>query len=165
MANCPIGVANQPYRNVSAQAYAPGNESVRRHRVCIRRTLIDVEEGDRRLVAAWLRYEAEKERHENDPDWWAVEELQAVFLEDPDRAWEIAAELTRESETEWQIVMIGCGILEDLLELNADRYLERLDVEGRTNRKLITAAAHVWGNNSLQSRLDTLLFKYGQPRL
>jgi hypothetical protein len=127
--------------------------------------LSTVEEADSSLVSAWLRYEAEKEKDTNDPDWWAVEKLQGVFRDDPDRAWEIAVELARESETEWQVVMIGCGILEDLLHLDPDRYLERLDVEGRTNRKLITAAAHVWGGTSLRSRLDALLSKYGQRRL
>jgi hypothetical protein len=124
-----------------------------------------MEDADSSLVSAWLRYEAEEHTKGEDSDWWAVEELQGIFRDEPDRAWNITVQLAEAAETPWQLVMIGCGVLEDLLNLDPDRYLDRLDVQGRTNRKLIAAAANVWASGPMETRLDDLLAKYGQPRV
>jgi hypothetical protein len=123
-----------------------------------------MEQPDSKLVSTWLRYQADEHKKVEDADWWAVEDLQGIFRDQPDRAWDITVQLANAAETPWQLVMIGCGILEDLLSLDPDRYLDRLDVEGRTNRKLMSAATHVWGSGPMRARLDGLLAKYGQPR-
>ena len=123
-------------------------------------------QADSDLVTAWLRYHAESgEKGTEDPDWWAVSDLQDIFWDDTDRAWKVAVELARASETEWQVVMIGCGILEDLICEDPDRYLLLLETEGRINRKMVTAAAHVWADEPIRSRLDAVLAKYEQERL
>lgn len=118
------------------------------------------------LIAAWLRYQAvQGQRSDDDPDWWAMEALQDLYREDPDRAWDLMVGLVKASETEWQIVMIGCSILEDLLTKNPDRYMRLLEIEGRTNPKIVTAAAHVWVHEPLRTTVDAFLRRHHQPRL
>ena len=120
---------------------------------------------DSDLVAAWLRYQADQEeKGTEDPDWWAVSDLQDIFFDDADRAWRITVELARESHADWQTVMIGCSILEDLLRENPDRYLPLLESEGHSNPKLIAAAAHVWASEPIHARLDAILRRYGHER-
>ena len=120
---------------------------------------------DHELVAAWLRCQAHQEQEgAEDPDWWAVSDLQGIFLDDSDRAWRVTVELARESDTDWQIVMIGCCILEDLLTEDPDRYFPLLEAEGHSTPKLIARAAHVWASERVHVRLDAILRKYGHER-
>ena len=121
---------------------------------------------DSDLVGAWFRYQADQEeKGTEDAYWWAVSDLQDIFFDDADRALRITVELARESHTDWQTVMIGCRILEDLLRENPDRHLPLLESEVHSNPKLIAAAAHVWASEPIHARLDEILrSRYGHER-
>jgi hypothetical protein len=120
------------------------------------------------LIGAWLRYYV-SERHDRpdeDPDRWAVQEVMGLVLDDPDEAWNLMIDLVRSSATEWQLVAIGSGVLEDLLRVNPDRYMTALEESAATNRKLVTAAACTWlYNDPVRPRIDALLREYNQPRM
>jgi hypothetical protein len=62
------------------------------------------------LIRAWLRFNADRrdDTDETDPDWWAAEEVMELALDNPDEAWNIMTDIARASETEWQLVMVGC---------------------------------------------------------
>lgn len=120
---------------------------------------------DSDLVDAWLRFNlVQGSTNENDPDYWAVQALIEMQLADPERAWTVAVQLARRSETDWQLVMVGCGVLEDLLIEDPDRYFPKLEQEFRTTPTLLTAASCVWIDEPSRSRMDALLAAWGQAR-
>ena len=124
-----------------------------------------MDSDDSDLVDAWLRFNlVQGSKNEDDPDYWAVQALIDMQLDDPGHAWTVAVQLARQSETDWQIVMVGCGVLEDLLIEDPDRYFPRLEQEIRTTRKLLTAASCVWIDEPSRSRMDALLATWGQAR-
>lgn len=121
------------------------------------------------LIESWLRYNA-YERHDQpddeDPDGWAVEAVMTMVHDEPDEAWNLMIDLSQGADTEWQFVMIGAGVLDDLLRLDPDRYMTALEESARANRKLVTAAACTWlDDESVRPRIDALLRQYDQPRM
>ena len=120
---------------------------------------------DSDLIDAWLRFNrVQDSKNEEDPDYWAVQALIDMQLDDSEHAWRVAVRLASKSETDWQLVMVGCGVLEDLLVKEPDRYFPMLEQEIRTTRKLLTAASCVWIDEPSRSRMDALLDTYGQAR-
>lgn len=120
------------------------------------------------LIEAWLRYNADEREgaDEADPDWWAVSELMDLVLEEPDEAWNLIVDIARASQTEWQLVMVGCGTIESLLMVNPDRYMTALEETASANRNLVVAAAYTWlDGDPIRPRIDALLQRYGQPRM
>ena len=120
------------------------------------------------LIQAWLRYNGERgeEADTTDPDWWAVLEVMNLVLREPDEAWNLVTDIVQASYTEWQLVMVGCGVLEDLLRLNPDRYMTALEEAAQTNRELVTAAACTWlDGETVRPRIDAFLREYGPTRM
>lgn len=120
------------------------------------------------LVRAWLRYNSEwrYEPDEDDPDWWAIEALTVLTHDEPDEAWNLLLDIVRASDTDWQLAMVGSGVLEDLLHRNPDRYVPALEEAAESNRKLVTAAASVWlDDEPAGPRIAALLQRYDQPRM
>jgi hypothetical protein len=120
------------------------------------------------LIHAWLRYNADEDPdvRETDPDWWAVLAVQDMVLSDPDEAWNLITDLARAADTEWQIVMVGCGPMEDLLYTNPDRYMRALDEAASQNPKLVNAAAcTALDGEPAGTSIEALLRRYNQPRM
>jgi hypothetical protein len=122
--------------------------------------------SDEDLVTAWLRYnEVQGDANFDDPDYWAEQRLQDLILDnDLEEAWRLLSLIVDRATTEWQLVMVGCGHLEDLLNDAPETYMERLESSVHTQRNWLTAAASVW-NTPAKSRIDDLLQRYGQQRL
>jgi hypothetical protein len=119
------------------------------------------------LIGSWLRYNTEQRApDEADPDWWAIGALDELVRNDPEIAWRVVVQIVEGSDKGWQLNMIGCGALEDLLRRDAVKYLALLEEEAAGVPKLVTAAASVWLDDDLiRPQLDALLAKYGQSRL
>lgn len=114
------------------------------------------------LVSAWLQYQTDG----TEQNFWAIQEMLDLVQEDSDGAWETTVELVHKASTAWQLNSIGCGPLEDLLDKDWAKYIDRLEALADGDERFVGAAASVWTTDEqLRSRLDGLLRAHGQSRL
>ena len=104
-------------------------------------------------AAVWLRYHRER----RDADFWAVDSVFLLPLDDPERAWLLTLELIRQADWE-ELGRIGAGPLEHLVEAHAPEFIDRIESQATIDPKFKEALATIWVNSRyLPSEIVTRL--------
>ena len=121
------------------------------------------------MISDWIQncYEA-RENEDLEPSKeliWASSELFDAVLHDPDSAWQLILDIIKKDSSEMILSDVGAGPLEDLLSYHAERFIDRVEAEARTNQAFRTALSGVWQSDipgAIWARIGAAV---GGPRL
>jgi hypothetical protein len=79
--------------------------------------------SDQEIVEAYVRGD--------DSDWWAVEELNELAIDNPERVWKIiqminASPVVNDPWRRALLAIVGCGPLEEIIALHGDKILPQI---------------------------------------
>ena len=100
--------------------------------------------NDEDFVEAWLRHHAAKGKGDHDADGWAGFLLNNYATRNLPVAWQMVQRLLRQRTTDWQLVMLGCGPLEDLIWAHDEDAVNLIAPFVTGNPDLSCALASVW---------------------
>ncbi|MBE7636159.1 hypothetical protein GUA87_04835 [Sneathiella sp. P13V-1] len=99
------------------------------------------------LINAWIGYhQTGREPAEDDPLFWACEELFTVAQEAPDRAIDLISKICAEAESEKVLANLGAGPTEDLLVYNGNQVADQVADKARQDPKFARMLSNVWGD-------------------
>jgi hypothetical protein len=90
---------------------------------------------------------------QDDPDFWAVEEIWKLIERDPEGTWTLVLEMLRRADGDYMIASIAAGPLEDFIVRYGSPWLERIEAEARSNAKFRRALVGVWGESRMPEEL------------
>jgi hypothetical protein len=125
------------------------------------------DEDVRAVASAWLRYHAASARggvRDDDPDWWACEQVMEWTSRSLDVGWRLVAALCEEvDESDERTMDIGAGPLETLFFQFGDQAMDFVESAAPDDRTLLKALAAVWcWDEPFRPRLDRLLTAHGE---
>lgn len=100
--------------------------------------------NDEDFIEAWLRHHQEKGSGDHQRDGWAGALLWEWCDGDLHTGWEMTQCLLKHHTTDWQLTMLGCGPLEDMLWKHAEDAVNLIAPSVPGARALSYALAHVW---------------------
>lgn len=125
---------------------------------------------DTELIAGYLAHARTTTRDGTDADnFEAWEELNALVMDAPERAWPLLCEIIRRisSEDDDILAYVAAGPLEDLLARHPQAFIERIENLAQNDAHFRRAVSGVWGWTripaDIRERLDRLL--RDEPRL
>jgi hypothetical protein len=108
---------------------------------------------DRLLEAYFAHVKAMQQGIQDDPDFWAVEEIWKLIERDPEGTWTLVLEMLRRADGDYMIASIAAGPLEDFIVRYGSPWLERIEAEARSNAKFRRALVGVWGESRMPEEL------------
>jgi len=96
------------------------------------------------LVADWIAYHAERAKP-SDPRFSAFEELNDLLHKDPEAGWSVTLELIVAAPDDLTLANVAAGPLEDLLTHEAERFIDRVELQARRDPKFRRCLTGVWG--------------------
>ena len=73
---------------------------------------------------------------------------------DPEAGWVLILELIAAAENDELLANVAAGPLEDLLVHDAEKFIERIELEARRDQKFRRCLTGVWGlSNSIRERI------------
>jgi hypothetical protein len=87
--------------------------------------------SDQEIVEAYVRYQTGVGNMGDQSDWWAIEELNDLAIDDPERTWKIIQMINKTpvADGQWRSAMlavVGCGPLEEIIALHPDTILPQI---------------------------------------
>jgi hypothetical protein len=112
-----------------------------------------------RTVLTYLRYFESKQ----DDDRWAVEQVDALALGDPQAGWDTTLNVINRAVSDSALAYIAAGPLEDLLNCHGAAVIGPIEQECLTNERLRLALSGVWidRENPIWDRWYAVMWKYG----
>jgi hypothetical protein len=89
--------------------------------------------------------DAEADRH----GFWACEAVNALVLEQPEKAWSMILRLVELSPDDRVLADVAAGPLEDLLGVQSYAFIDRVENQTRINAKFRRCVSDVWGWSSI----------------
>jgi hypothetical protein len=115
---------------------------------------IDDATNRERLIEAYFAHaKAMEQGIQDDPYFWAVEEIWKLIERDPEGMWTLVLEMLRRADGDYMIAFIAAGPLEDFIVRYGSAWLERIEAEARTNAKFRRALVGVWGKSRMPEEL------------
>ena len=108
------------------------------------------------LVDDWIGYCAAGS-DVSDPRFAAWEKVDDLVRRDPESGWSLILELITAAADDKILANVAAGPLEDLLSRDADRFLEKVELEARRDPKFRRCLTGLWG---LPQQLKDRLAKY-----
>lgn len=95
-----------------------------------------------------------QELHEQDAEsarrgFWACEALNDLVRERPEEAWSIITRLVELSPDDRTLANVAAGPLEDILNLHASGFIDRIEEKARSDPKFRRRVSGVWGWSSI----------------
>lgn len=92
---------------------------------------------DPEFIRAYLHVGEDPHPHrhtdDEDPDWWAYEELQRATWDDPRRSWDMLLDLIDVAPDEDTLMRIGIGPLADFIAENGTGFIDTIIEAARKN--------------------------------
>jgi len=96
------------------------------------------------LVDDWIAYHVAGSRA-SDPRFSAWAEVDDLVRRDPEAGWTLILELIVAAPDDRILANVAAGPLEDLLSRDAERFIDRLEVQARRDAKFRRCLTGVWG--------------------
>lgn len=99
------------------------------------------------LINAWIGYhQSDRKSSDDDPLFWACEELLTAVKETPEKAIDLISKICEKVENELILANLGAGLVEDLLVYHGKQVVNQLAVRARQDPKFSRMLSNVWGD-------------------
>jgi len=116
------------------------------------------------LVTAYLHYATAALSGRTDAEpFWAWEAVDELSRRDPEALWLFLLEAMRRTADDRSLAYLAAGPFEDLIVRYGEQFIERIEIEARSEPRVLRALCGVWGRDSMApavaERLDCLVAK------
>tara|TARA_B100000780_G_C21082555_1_gene436025 strand:+ start:910 stop:1296 length:387 start_codon:yes stop_codon:yes gene_type:complete len=80
-----------------------------------------------------------------------------LYINDPEKAWELIVAIIDATDDEWVLTSVGCGELESLLVRHFDQFIDRVVKNSRKNKKFAFVMSCVWPDDRISDEQYTIL--------
>ena len=94
------------------------------------------------IVSSWIKNCLEG--GSNDERFWAWEVVDDAVRNDPEQGWLLIIELVKSSPNDKVLANIAAGPLENLMNKNANEFIERIETFGRESQEFRKCLTGVW---------------------
>lgn len=88
------------------------------------------------LVESYIKVQEFPHANINHDSWWAIDYFFDISEFDPDFAWAAILEIINRNPSKRVISMLAAGPLEDLIDKNGDKVIDRIEKEAKKNEIL-----------------------------
>ena len=85
---------------------------------------------------------------EHDPSNWAIQEFINISFDDPETSWHAILDILSRKPNERVIGALSAGPLEDIVELNGEDFIERIESHANENPVFRHLLGGVWESGS-----------------
>ncbi len=117
------------------------------------------------IAASWIKYANSPplERTENNPHFWACEELQDLIRNDPANAWAVIEAMWAMDSSERILANIASGPVEEILCLHGAAVIEKIEVTAEKDAVFKKLLGAVWQNTMPESIWKRVKTVAGDP--
>jgi hypothetical protein len=95
--------------------------------------------------------------------FWAVDKFFCYNDEEPELCWQAILEILRRKPSNKVFAILAAGPLEDLIQYHGTDYIDRIEIEARTNPDFKHLLGGVWESSS-PAVWKRVVFARGEPR-